>query len=168
MKEIILFFIAICGLFTALSKKLIYAAFSLFLCLSGIAALYLYYNAELIAAAQIILYVGGVLVLIIFGIMLSKKGSGDQTEGLLGNPIISILLVLFLAFILYTGYTPEIKESVTTNSDFTKNIGQLTVTKFLLPFELISFFLLAALVGASYMSRRKPAIPRKINLEEKK
>jgi NADH-quinone oxidoreductase subunit J len=168
MKEIILLFIGICGLFTALSKKLIYAAFSLFLCLSGIAALYLYCNAELIAAAQIILYVGGVLVLIIFGIMLSKKGSGDQTEGLLGNPIISILLVLFLAFILYIGYTPEIKQSVTTNSDFTKNIGQLTVTKFLLPFELISFFLLAALVGASYMSRRKPAMPRKINLEEKK
>jgi NADH-quinone oxidoreductase subunit J len=168
MKEIIILFIAICGLFTALSKKLIYAAFSLFLCLSGIAALYLYHNAELIAAAQIILYVGGVLVLIIFGIMLSKKGNGVQSEGLLGNPYIAVLLVLFLAFILYRGYTPEIKESVTTNSDFTKNIGQLTVTKFLLPFELISFFLLAALVGASYMSRRKPAMPRKINLEEKK
>jgi NADH-quinone oxidoreductase subunit J len=168
MKEIILLFIGICGLFTALSKKLIYAAFSLFLCLSGIAALYLYCNAELIAAAQIILYVGGVLVLIIFGIMLSKKGNGVQSEGLLGNSYIAVLLVLFLAFILYIGYTPEIKESVTTNSDFTKNIGQLTMTKFLLPFELISFFLLAALVGASYMSRRKPAMPRKINLEEKK
>ena len=168
MKEIILLFIGICGLFTALSKKLIYAAFSLFLCLSGIAALYLYCNAELIAAAQIILYVGGVLVLIIFGIMLSKKGSGDQTEGLLGNPYIAVLLVLFLAILLYTGYSPKIKESVISTSDFTKSIGQLTMTKFLLPFELISFFLLAALVGASYISRRKPAMPRKINLEEKK
>ena len=154
MKEIIILFIAICGLFTALSKKLIYAAFSLFLCLSGIAALYLYHNAELIAAAQIILYVGGVLVLIIFGIMLSKKGNGVQSEGLLGNPYIAVLLVLFLAILLYTGYSPKIKESVISTSDFTKSIGQLTMTKFLLPFELLNLFYFLKVSPLKYYKHR--------------
>jgi len=142
----------------ALTRKLIYAAFLLFVVLFSIAGLYVFAGAEFLAVSQVIIYVGGILILIIFGIMLTRKdllvlgGTGTrwQWPGLavavgLGFLLWQTLGKEFVDVPLPTPQTVEI-ESV-------QAIGIQTLTQYLLPFELISLLLLVALIGAAYIAR---------------
>lgn len=151
LSAIVLVFAAI----SVLSRKIFRAAISLLTSLVGIAGIYLLWDMDFIAAIQIIIYVGGIVVLIIFSIFLTHRASENLPKQLINKRIRSILIALtgflFTAWIISaTQFVPIV--STTAGSLSIKEIGVeiLNYQKngYLLPFEAISFLLLAALVGS--------------------
>jgi NADH:ubiquinone oxidoreductase subunit 6 (subunit J) len=153
------------GLFILFTKNLLYAAFALFLAFLGVAALYVLAGADFLGVSQIMIYVGGVLVLLIFGIMLTqdKKKSIDPFRsnkvevlmnrkvwgGLLGGAFFVVLVsVIFSADFRLTGEVINTKSTIRT-------IGVELMTSHLLPFEITAILLLVALVGAAYLAMNR-------------
>ena len=156
---ILLAVIIICSAaWVVISPNLIHSAVSLLFTLFGVAGLYVFLYADFIAATQVVIYVGGILVLIIFGVMLTNKienvaipsKSYNQIIGLFVTSfvmLIQILIILQTDWFQITG----VQEGPST----VKIIGTMILTDYLLPFELVSVVLLGALVGAAMLSRKK-------------
>lgn len=156
-----------------LFTNIIYSAFFLGLVFFCISLLYFILNADFVAAAQILIYVGAVSVLIVFAVMLINK---PQSLKLLlswnvGDKI-AFLICLIIFFLLVTTILNTSWANITLiteskkfeNFDFTRNveiIGYILLTEFLLPFELVSIVLLIALIGTIIIARRENLI--KIN-----
>ena len=163
---IILFYVfgllaAVCALFVAMTKNVIYAAFALVLCFIALAGVYVFLGAEFIGVTQILVYVGGVLVLIIFGVMLTNRIQGDQLKSVNGNKIIGLLISLGLFVLLFKGVLAANFASLEwINQDKTsqiglKGFGQNLMTEYVLGFEMIGILLLVALIGAVYIAGKK-------------
>ena len=138
------------------SPNLIHSAVSLMFALFSTAALYVFLYADFIAGAQVVIYVGGILVLIIFGVMLTSKIDTPSIASSSANQFIG-MLVAFSVFVLQIGviFNTNWKVGGVDNGESTVSlIGKLLLTKYLLPFEMISILLLAALIGAALLSRR--------------
>ena len=157
--NLIFWFIAILTIFSGsivvLSNNLIYSAVSLLFTLLGIAGLYVFLWADFIAITQILIYVGGILVLIIFGIMLTHRItdvtlSQSSNQQILGG---GIVLVIFLGLSYMILNTPWLQNSAVEPQETIKQIGNLLMIDYLLPFEVASILLLAALIGAALLSR---------------
>lgn len=142
------------------SRNIMHSAFSLLFTLFGVAGLYAMLHADFIAITQIMIYIGGILVLLIFGVMLTSNITGvDIRSGITGKfqkysmYVVSGLVALLL-YILYTNTNwiekeaPEVK---TTISD----IGVLLLTDYLIAFEVASVLLLIVIVGATLIARFK-------------
>lgn len=139
------------------SKNIIYAAFSLLVTLFGVAGLYVLLGSDFIAIVQLMVYVGGILILLIFGVMLTHKitnieiktGSLQILPSLIG---MTILAVAFLVIIFHTQWQiqPEAMPQTTT-----KELGRLLLTDYVLIFELLGILLLVVLIGAASISRRE-------------
>jgi NADH-quinone oxidoreductase subunit J len=146
-------FILTSGLLAVTARKIFRSAIWLLFSLIGIAGLYFQMQMEFIAAVQIIVYVGGIVVLIIFSIFLTQKSGMEMPNPVQGRILFSILaasLGFILTFTLIHQYPfqpvsrPAIEMSVA-------NIGSqmLSTTEngFVLPFEVVSVLLLAAMIG---------------------
>lgn len=150
------------ALFILFSKNLIYAAFALFLAFLGIAALYVLAGADFLAVTQIMVYVGGVLVLLIFGIMLTQKADKSAVSSS-PNKIVVLLKREVWGFIAGAGVFACLSyiilsanfsmDGITNSSHSTvKTIGVELMTSHLLPFEIVAVLLLVALIGAAYLA----------------
>ena len=161
------------AVFVAASKNLVRSVFMFFVTLLALAGLYVLALADFIAITQIVIYVGGILVLILFAFMLSGKetlANLQQQE----NRFVSIsklpallLAVLFFIVMINILFKADInnlqwvKEAVneknvfTANDNTVNNIGINLMTTYLLPFEAISILLMMALVGAAHLSRKE-------------
>jgi NADH-quinone oxidoreductase subunit J len=142
------------------SKNIMYSAFALLFTFFGVAAVYVLLSSDFVALTQIMVYIGGVLVLIIFGVMLTTKITGvDIKTGIVGKSqnIIAIVLCLILAAILYyiIKSTTWISGTLETPKSTIAPIGYSLMTDYLLMFEVASVLLLIALVGAALIARRK-------------
>jgi len=132
------------------------SALSLIVVMGSLALLYLLLGAEFVAAVQIIIYAGAIMVLFVFTIMLLNAGEEDLTHGsrvalLFGVPAVAII-VSVLAFALSRG------TGVAALGDFVggpKEIGRLLFRDFLLPFEVTSVLILIAIMGAVVLARRE-------------
>lgn len=141
----------------AFSRNLVYSAFSLLGAFAGIAGLMILLGADFVGVIQILVYVGGILVLYLFAVLMTA-GISDVK---LSNPVISVkiavpallLLILLLAKMIYG--TSWFVEETQTLKPTTAAIGESLLTAYLLPFELISILLLGALVGAVAAARRE-------------
>ena len=150
------------GLFMVVTKNVLYAALSLLICLLSLAAIYVCLFADFAAIAQIMIYVGGVLILILFGLMLSLRSSDASETSPFRNKIKSTLLagsvlaaLLYLIFSSHISSLPglgKIQPELAGQKTSIYNIGIEFMTTFALPFEVASLLLLAALVGAAYLS----------------
>jgi NAD(P)H-quinone oxidoreductase subunit 6 len=164
-----------------LLTNIIYSAFFLGLVFFCISILYFALNADFLAAAQILIYVGAVNVLIVFAVMLINKPQSRKLFSFwtIGDKI-TFLVCLSLFFLLVTIILNTSWSSITLitesktflNFDFTQNvqrIGYLLLTQFLLPFELLSLVLLVALIGAIIIARRENLIKitEKVQIKEK-
>lgn len=148
----------IAGWIVIYSKNLIYSAFSLLFTFLGVAGLYGLLMADFIAATQILIYVGGVLILVLFGVMLTaRKASMEITQSnlprlpgalLAGFVFLLLMLVIFSEDSWNSASNPGVKETV-------PELGKLLMTKYLIPFETASILLLAALIGAVFIARRE-------------
>ncbi|MCF0056523.1 NADH-quinone oxidoreductase subunit J [Dyadobacter sp. CY356] len=156
------------ALFILFSKNLIYAAFALFLTFLGVAALYVLAGADFLAVTQIMVYVGGILVLLIFGIMLTQQTDRTAVSSTPNRVMVSITrqfsgfvvgagLFGFLSYIIAISNFKMTGETNTSRSTL-KTIGVELMTSHLLPFEIAAILLLVALVGAAYLAlNRNPA-----------
>ena len=145
------------GMVVAFSKKITHAAFALLFALFGVAGLFVFLGADFLAGVQVLVYVGGILVLLLFGILMTQTIAriqivrGTQQRWLGGLAALAFLAVL-LVVVQRTGWQVSgTSEPVST----TEVIGTLLMTDFVLPFEIASILLLAALIGAVKMARKE-------------
>ena len=140
------------------TSKLIHAAVALMGTLFGVAGLYVYLYADFLAATQVIIYVGGILVLIIFGVMLTHRVSGIDTlqTNMPNRPAAAVVVfLLFMGLTALMFRTPwHMAESAPVVSTV-EIIGAALLTRYLLHFEVASVLLLVALLGAAYLARRE-------------
>lgn len=177
MEEILFYVFALLAIISALLvvslKNTARALFLFFITLFAMAGLFLFALADFVAITQILVYVGGVLILMIFAFMLSNKEllhDLQQTSAKLINAphLQSILLVLMFLGVMIFGivewqaHTPawiiqNIKEGqvIQPHDNNIHQLGVKFMTHYVLPFEVISIFLLMALIGAAHISRKE-------------
>ncbi len=144
------------------SKNMVYAAFSLLFTFFGVAGFYVLLQADFLAVTQILVYVGGILTLLLFGVMLTNKAiSVDMKTGTINTiPAMVIAAVVFglLGGIFYATWSTVTAPPATLVST-ARPIGEMLMTAYALPFEVASVILLVAMVGAAMIARR----PKKLS-----
>ena len=140
----------------AVSGNIVRMATWLFAVLGSVAALYFLLAANLLAAIQLIVYAGGTLILIIFGVMLTSKSPWVRFEAKRGElfwaGVVCLLLFANLAGLLVATFGAE-TSPVQPRSASVATIGEALLTTYLLPFEVASVLLLAVMIGAAYLAR---------------
>jgi len=138
-------------------KNIFHCALFLVLCFFGVAGIYILLSAEFLAAVQVLIYVGAITILMIFAIMLTAKlysakirQSNEQVI-----PGIIIVAALLVATIFTLSRTTWKLSYETAEVQSTVGIGKLLLTKYVLPFEVVSVVLLTALIGAIIIARRE-------------
>ncbi len=165
--DIIFYFFAVITLVSAgivvFSKNIIYSAFSLLFTFFGVAGLYILLSADFLAITQLLIYVGGILVLLLFGVMLTNKVIDvEMKTGTLQTLPASVLVAVAAGALCGVFYITDWKvvRGVTEVSDTTNVIGEMLLTSYLLPFEIASVVLLVALVGAAMIARKEQAVTK--------
>jgi NADH-quinone oxidoreductase subunit J len=140
-----------------LSRSLIYSAFSLLFTFFGVAIFYVLLGADFLAATQVLIYVGGILVLLLFGVMLTHRlyNLNLTTERFQLIPGILISFAVFVSLALVATQTHWHWVRDRSVQPTTNTIGKAFLTDYLLPFELASILLLVALIGAAMLVRRR-------------
>jgi NADH-quinone oxidoreductase subunit J len=160
------------ALFVAATKNLVRSVFMFFITLFALAGLYVLAMADFIAITQIVIYVGGILVLILFAFMLSGRENLNYVAAV-QNKFISVrkfpAILLAAAFLIvlvnvvvkmdannldWIKNAVAQKTDIPPNANMTENIGVNLMTNYLLPFEAISILLMIALIGAAHLSRK--------------
>lgn len=131
--------------------------------LLAVAGLFFLLQAEFVGAAQILVYVGGIMVLFLFVILLvnveraekERTSSRQWKTGL----ALGIVLVIELGYLLSRGSSifgeTPVRELIEGRSQNTESVGELLYTQYLLPFEIASVLLLVAIVGAVVLAKKK-------------
>ena len=141
----------------AFSRNIIYSAFSLLGTFAGVAGLYVFLAADFVAAVQVLIYVGGILILILFAVMLTHRISDVEITNRAAGRIPALIVIgVFFALLVQTiRQTRWASVQELTYEPTTSRIGELFLEEYLLPFELASLVLLAAMIGAVVLSRKE-------------
>ena len=162
--EIVTYFVLLLLLSTAVrvvtTTNVIHAAVSLVFTLALTAVLFLLLSAEFVALVLILVYIGAVIVLFLFGIMITRAPLGknaelDNDKNKKAGALIAFSIFLLFSYILINGFSGEISVDQATS---TKLLGEILLTKFVFPFEIVSFVLLAALIGGITLARKDEAL----------
>jgi NAD(P)H-quinone oxidoreductase subunit 6 len=141
----------------AFSRNIIYSAFSLLGTFAGVAGIYVLLGADFVAAVQLLIYVGGILVLILFAVMLTHRITDVEITNRAAGRIPGLVIVaVLLALLVQTiRETPWAKAKQIVYTPTSAKIGDMFLQDYLLPFELASLVLLAALIGAVVLARKE-------------
>ena len=138
------------------TQNVVHAALYLVVVLAGVAGIYILLAAEFVAVVQVLVYIGAILVLFLFGTMLTRAPIGrtarlDNEQRFL-SAVVALFLFGVLGGILYDGFGDQKiePEAVGRSGD----VGVSIFQDYLIPFEVVSVLLLAALVGAVVVARR--------------
>ena len=149
----------------ATAPRIVHAAFGLMAAFFGVAGLYALLGSDFLALSQVIVYVGGILILLVFGVLLTGRAKSalglERTTS--ATPAILAGTVLLFGLLLAIGGTDwgaaagadlkSLPEPAATPADVGRAF--LKPEQYLLPFELVSVLLLVALIGAAYLARRR-------------
>jgi NADH:ubiquinone oxidoreductase subunit 6 (subunit J) len=140
----------------AFCSHIVRAAVQLLFALVGVSGLYFMLRAEFLAAVQLVIYVGGTLVLMIFGVMLTSRASTrlllpTRTERTLG---IASGIACASVLAVCIGSTQFAYQPLDQLPDETRALGIALLGKYLLAFEVASLLLLAVMLGAAYLARK--------------
>lgn len=134
------------------SRNLLHAVLFLILTFVGMAGFFVLLSAEFIAMAEIIIYVGAIAVLILFAILLTPRGSRDNSETKFAAPaaLLSICIAVIFIFVIHdtAWQTNDVVPALSV-----QDLGLALLNTWVLPFELASVLLTAALVGAIMLTR---------------
>ncbi len=150
----------------ALSRRIVRTAVCLFLTLVSVAGLYFLLHAEFLAAVQLVVYAGGTLILIVFGVMLTSNAPSVTYAPSRPQILIALMVgALMLSSLSYAlidwsrriGYpTTPIAATMAADPDAAMmNLGAALLGDYLLPFELVSVVLLAVMIGAAYLAKSR-------------
>lgn len=146
----------ISAFFVVTNRNIVYSAFFLLFTFFGVAGIYVLLGADFVAVIQLIVYVGGILILLLFGVMLTNKITQVEIKtgtinilpasigvGLLGGALLAVMIDS-------NWKTFPVEAPVPT----TGALGTLLLTEYVLIFELLGIILLIALIGAASVARR--------------
>jgi NADH-quinone oxidoreductase subunit J len=152
----------------ALARNIVRAAVGLLFALAGVSGLYFLLHAEFLAAVQLVVYVGGTLILMVFGVMLTSKSPAisydpRRWEVLWGMLVAAVLGVPLVWLMLNTHWRGQIEGGAMAVPGLysVKDLGQalLDPAGFMVPFELVSLLLLAVMIGAAYLAKSRRMAP---------
>ena len=137
------------------TKSIVHAAYALGLVLIGVAGVYVVMSSELLAVVQIMLYAGGVVILLVFGVMMTNRLKGQKvvsgTKNLTSGILFSVGLLALLIYLISNASFPA--KGIAGDQDQIRKIGVSFLTDHIVAFELIAFVLLVALVGSAYLAK---------------
>lgn len=147
--------VVISSIGVAVAPNILYSAFALLGTLAGVAGLYLLLGADFVGIVQLLVYIGGILVLILFAVLLTNKIGEVKLSNLsagimLGAPAAIAMMALLSKVLLGTAWNQTEPAVAPT----TARLGDAFLREYLLPFEFVSLVLLMALVGAMVIARR--------------
>lgn len=156
------FLTIVSSLMVVSSKNVFHSAIFLILALFGVAGLFVLLEAPFLAAAQVLIYVGAIAILMIFGVMLTARIADSSirhtNEQVPTGLAISLGLLVIMLYSLWN--TPiAVSDGVPTGGAGHK-LGELFLTKFVLPFEIVSVLLLAALISALVIAKKDGAFQK--------
>jgi NAD(P)H-quinone oxidoreductase subunit 6 len=141
----------------AFSRNIIYAAFALLGVFAGVLGLYIMLSADFVAIVQLVIYIGGILILILFAVMLTTKIGEVKISNRAMAPVPAFIIVASLGVLIWKIYMGA--GWVTTGAEefnpTTAAIGDKLLGAYLLPFEIISLLLVLVMVGAVVIARRE-------------
>jgi NADH-quinone oxidoreductase subunit J len=159
---VIAFVTIISAIFVVSLRNIFHSALFLVLCLFSVAGVFVLLDAEFLAGVQVLIYVGGVAILMIFAVMLTSRMTNSEVrqqneQRALGALVAFSFLLIVTGAILKTmsvkgGFGLSPSPSVTISTPHA--IGRLLLTNFVLPFELVSVLLLVALIGAVVLAKK--------------
>ncbi|ROO90269.1 NADH-quinone oxidoreductase subunit J [Actinocorallia herbida] len=148
------------GVVTVTTKQIVHAALWLVVCFGAVAGMYLVLTAEFVAWVQVLIYVGSIVVLLLFGIMLTRAPVGPAAG--LDSPnrpwalVVAAATAVVLVTVLWRGFK-DARIELEPGGGSGEAIGAAVFRQWVLPFEVLSVLLLAALVGAIVLSKAKRA-----------
>ncbi len=139
------------------ARSLIYSAFSLLFTFMGVAGLYVLLSADFIAVAQIMVYIGGILILLVFGVMLTRQVTDVEIRTsafrtLPATVVVGLALGTLIVIFIRTKWMQV--HTIPDIEGTTMELGELLLTTFVLPFEVAGILLLVAIMGAALIARR--------------
>src|SRR5260370_34094184 len=150
------------AIFTVTRRSAVHSAISLIVSLVGVAGLYLLQQAEFLSAVQIVLYVGGIMVLLLFVIMLVNLDQAAKERQFNKQWSIALIAVALVGaqvgYFLYKGKNSFRIAEVIAPATVTHNVEQVAdslFSEYLLPFEIASVLLLVAVVGSVVMAKKR-------------
>ena len=145
------------GIVVVFSKKIVHSAFALLFTFFGVAGLYVFLMADFLAITQLLIYVGGILVLLLFGVMLTTKVFDVQlrtgTLHILPATVVVALIATILV-VLFSGTEWKTAEAPIDVTSTAPALGEKLLTTYVLPFEIASVVLVVAMIGAAMIARR--------------
>lgn len=167
METVIFYLFGIIALASAVmviaSRKVFYSAISLVTCLCSVAVLYLALDSPFIAAVQIIVYAGAIMVVFLFVIMLldpfSSEALRDKKKYLAYFGVVLGILAFTIIYSILKSYslarTPKSPSFFEGNVGSLQQLGQVLFSEYLLPFEMTSVLILIAIVGVVVLAKRQ-------------
>lgn len=141
------------------SSNIVRMAVCLLFALVGVAGLYFLLDAEFLAAVQLVVYVGGTLILIVFGVMLTHRTRFPHAEASPTEIIVAVsvgaLLLAGIILALTAARIPSVDASQPVAEYRTDRLGQALLGDYLLPFEIVSVLLLVVMIGAAYLAKSR-------------
>jgi NADH-quinone oxidoreductase subunit J len=154
------------GVLVVTTRQLVHAALWLVVSLGAVAGCYLLLSAEFVALVQVLIYVGAVVVLLLFGLMLTRApigASGDLNAPPMQRLAAAVVALGLAAAVAVTSVDAFAGEDISLGNDevggSSTDAGEAIFRSWVLPFEVLSVLLLAALVGAIVLSRRDVGAP---------
>ena len=143
------------ALSVVLTKNLFHSVLWLALSLTATAGIFLALDAEFLAAVQLLLYAGGVITIVVFAIVVTERLVGDRITQVSRRIVLGAVLAgaLMLAVLRFVRIADLPVERPVIAVDVTRVLGQVLLTEFVLPFELLAVLLLVGLLGALYFAR---------------
>ena len=145
------------ALVVVVGRNLVRSAFALLATFFSAAVFYAMLGADFLAAAQVLIYVGGILTLILFGVMLTNRiynlNLSTKTFQVVPGALVATAIFVILTTVILR--TPWSQASLIEEGPTTERIGTALMTEYVLPFEIASVLLLIALLGAAMLVRRR-------------
>lgn len=143
-----------------ISRNIIRTAVCLLFTLAGVAGLYFLLNAEFLAAVQLVVYVGGTLMLIVFGVMLTSKSPFVRFEPKLIEVVLAVTVGVLLLASLELALAPSraifAQQAMPVGQGYpVPRLGVALLGDYLVPFELVSIVLLVVMIGAAYLAKAR-------------
>ena len=143
------------GLAVVTLRNVIHSAIAMMICFGALAGMYALLGAPIIAAAQVLIYLGAISVLILFAIMLTQAGDANLPAPFHRQaPIALVIALVVVGLVSWAAVTTNWHASADAVTVVVETLATALFTTYALPFEIIGFLILAAIIGAIFIARR--------------
>ncbi len=153
--------IVVCALLVIFSKNIVHSTLWLVIVFLGVAVVFLMLDAMYLAVIQVLIYAGAVSIMIIFAVMLTQRSNMKETNPFnyrifIAAPLVGLIVVV-AGLLAYLSAHGMLLSGTAVPTDTVAHIGELLLTKYVIPFEAAAILLLVALVGAVFLAKEVKA-----------